>query len=148
MTSGAKMNSKSVECDLWVLAGKLEENSEEISSVALLNPARYYILSVNLTDSIATLSTFYPTVHCTLSAYPTVHWVHMLGQPAKVQILSLEIVMQFSVWRLGWLLVIIPKQKATWDTQSMSQVSQKKTDWKFSPGLESIQPSCRAPEKL
>ena len=30
--------------DFWVLWGKLEENSEEILSVALLNPACYLII--------------------------------------------------------------------------------------------------------
>ena len=39
MTAGANMTSKSVECDLWILMGKLEETLEEISSVALLSPA-------------------------------------------------------------------------------------------------------------
>jgi hypothetical protein len=39
LNGGAKMTSKCLECDLWVLRGKLEENSEEISSVALLSPA-------------------------------------------------------------------------------------------------------------
>ena len=39
MTSGAIMTFNHVGCDLWVLRGKLEKDSEEISSVALLSPA-------------------------------------------------------------------------------------------------------------
>jgi hypothetical protein len=38
-TSCAKLISKMLEYDFWVLRGKLVENSEEISSVALLSPA-------------------------------------------------------------------------------------------------------------
>ena len=34
---------KNVDCDLWVLRKKLEENSEEFSSVALLSPACFLI---------------------------------------------------------------------------------------------------------
>ena len=39
--------------DLWVLRGELEENSEEISSVALLSPACFYVfcLSKNKVNS-------------------------------------------------------------------------------------------------
>ena len=33
-----------MDCDIWVLRGKLEENSEEISSVALLSPACFFFL--------------------------------------------------------------------------------------------------------
>ena len=39
-----KMTSKYVECDLWFIRGKLEENSEEISSVALLSSACIWYL--------------------------------------------------------------------------------------------------------
>ena len=38
-TSGAKKTSKHVECDLLVIRGKLKENSEKASSVALISPA-------------------------------------------------------------------------------------------------------------
>ena len=38
-TLGEKMISKRVENDLWVRMEKLEENLDEISSVALLSPA-------------------------------------------------------------------------------------------------------------
>ena len=34
--------------DLWILRGKLEENSEEISSVALLSPACFHLGLENL----------------------------------------------------------------------------------------------------
>ena len=45
MTAGADMTSKPVECDLYILMGKLEENLEEISSVALLSPACFILFS-------------------------------------------------------------------------------------------------------
>ena len=31
-----------IDCDLWVLRGEMEENPEEISSVALLSPACFF----------------------------------------------------------------------------------------------------------
>ena len=37
--SGGKKTPNLAECDWWVLRGKLEENSEEILSVALLSPS-------------------------------------------------------------------------------------------------------------
>jgi hypothetical protein len=37
------LSNHCMDCDLWILRGKLEENSEEISSVALLSPACYII---------------------------------------------------------------------------------------------------------
>jgi hypothetical protein len=48
MNSGVKMASNCVECDSWVLRRKLEGNSEEISSVALLSPACFDILFYNV----------------------------------------------------------------------------------------------------
>ena len=37
------LNNHYMDCDLWVLRGNLEENSEEISSVAMLSPACLFI---------------------------------------------------------------------------------------------------------
>ena len=44
-SSDVKMTSKQAECDLWVHGLRLEENSEEISSVALLSPACLVLMS-------------------------------------------------------------------------------------------------------
>jgi hypothetical protein len=43
ISKGEYLNNHCMDHDFWVLKGNLEENSEEISSVALLSPACLFI---------------------------------------------------------------------------------------------------------
>jgi hypothetical protein len=67
--SGWKMCSECAECDVWVLRGKLEESSEEISSVALLSPACSISLSAitvkwNSKFQVPRLTWHFPQLWC------------------------------------------------------------------------------------
>ena len=91
MTSGAKMTSKRVKYDLWVLRGKVEENSEKISSVALLSPACF---ESSLNDSshlprehptlLITCSQFFVTLSGGIySSFPFSHHLFILQSPQQ-----------------------------------------------------------------
>ena len=63
------LNRKDLQFDLWVLRGKLEEHSEEISSVALLSPACYLYLLISYVYTLLTneKSTFISLPMCNLT---------------------------------------------------------------------------------